>query len=191
MQLVRVPAHLAAVAVLTALLPASASSADEADERVCRGTRLALSVGNDVPAGSGQNPVTVRLTNRGRVSCILNGYPTVSFSDRRGPIPFVVKQGGGHGGDQQVTRRTPRPVLIGPGRSAYVILNKYRCDLGTFRVADTMRLALPAGATRPVGSVSLRPLGGQKVSYCRRVWTSNVVSVSPFVPSIAAGQRRH
>jgi hypothetical protein len=187
----RVPALLAAVVVLTALLPARASSADKADERVCRGTQLALSVGNDVPAASGQNPVTVRLTNRGRVSCILNGYPTVSFSDRRGSIPFAVKQGGGHGGDQQVTLRTPRHVLIRPGRTAYVMLNKYRCDLGTLRVADTMRLALPTGATRAVGSVSLRSLGGPRVSYCRHVWTSNVVSVSPFVPSIAAGQRRY
>jgi hypothetical protein len=109
----------------------------------------------------------------------------VSFSDRRGPLPLVVRHGGGHG-DQQVTRNSPRRVLIRPGRAAYVILNKYGCDLGALRVATRMQLALPVSPARSVGSISLRSLGGA-FAYCKRVSTFNVVSVSPFVPSTAAG----
>lgn len=147
-------------------------------------------MGPGVSAATGQNPFAVRLTNRGRVSCVLNGYPVVSFSDRRGPLPLVVRHGGGHGGDQQVTLNSPRRVLIRPGSAAYVILNKYRCDLGALRVVTRMRLALPVSPARSVGSISLRSLGGA-FAYCKRVSTFNVVSVSPFVPSIAAGLVRY
>jgi hypothetical protein len=179
----------AVVVVLAALLPAGASSAHEAGVSLCKATQLALTMGPAVSAATGQNPFAVRLTNRGRDACVLNGYPVVSFSDRRGALPLDVRQGGGHGGDQQVTRRSPRRVLIRPGHAAYVILNKYRCDLGTSRVATGMQLALP-GSSRPVGSVSLRSLGAG-FGYCKRVSTFNVVSVSPFVPSIAAALVRY
>ena len=182
------PVQVVAIAVLAALLPAGGSASD-ARESVCRESQLALSVGDGVSAATGQNPFTVRLTNRSRVSCTLNGYPTVSFSDRSGPLPVVVKQGGGHGGDQQVSVRRPQPVPLRPGRTAYVVLNKYRCDNGTLRVARTMRLALPGGSARGVGVANLHSLGGQKVAYCKGGALLNVVSLSPFVPSIAAGLR--
>lgn len=189
-QPMRPAVQVGAVVVLAALLPAGVSSANEARVSLCRGTQLALKMGPGVSAGTGQNPFAVRLTNRGRDSCVLNGYPVVSFSDRRGPLQLVVRHGGGHGGDQQVTRNSPRRVLIRPGRAAYVILNKYRCDLGALRVATRMQLALPVSSARSVGSVSLRSLGGA-FAYCKRVSTFNVVSVSPFVPSIAAGLIRY
>jgi hypothetical protein len=185
---VGLPVQVVAVVVFAALLPAG-GSADVARASVCRESLLALSVGDGVSAATGQNPFTVRLTNRSRVSCTLNGYPTVSFSDRRGPLPVVVKQGGGHGGDQQVTLRPPQPVLLRPGRTAYVVLNKYRCDNGTLRVARTMWLALPGGSTRGVGIAKLRSSSAPKVTYCRGGALLNVMSLSPFVPSIWAGQR--
>ena len=143
-----------------------------------------MTLGQEVSGATGQNPFTVHLTNRSRASCVLNGYPTVSFSDRRGQLPLVVKQGGSHGGDQQVSLRPPQPVLLRPGRTAYVVLNKYRCDLGTLRVARTMRLALPGGSARGVGVANLRSSSRQPVTYCRGGALLNVVSLSPFVPSI-------
>ena len=178
----------AVVVILAALVPAGASSAHEAGVSLCRPVQLALTIGPPVSAATGQNPFSVRLTNRSRDACVLSGYPVVSFRDQHGALPLVVRQGGGHGGDQQVTRRSPRRVLIRPGRSAYVILNKYRCDLGTSRLATGMQLAL-RGNSRPFGSVSLRSIGA-RFGYCERVPTFNVVSVSPFVPSIAAALLR-
>lgn len=179
--------RVGAVVVLITLLPAGASSAREARVSLCRAPQLALTNGPGVSSGTGQNLLDVRLSNRSRVPCVFNGYPVVSFSDRRGTIPFVIWDGGGHGGDQQVTLTAPRRLLIRPGRSAYVLLNKYRCDLGSLRVATKMRLALPASPAKPVGSLTLQTAG---YSYCKHVATSNIVSVSPFVPSVVAGQRR-
>lgn len=181
------PIRVCAVLILATLLPAGASTAHEGRVSLCRSTQLALTNGPGVSSGTGQNLLDVRLSNRSRVACVLNGYPVVSFSDRRGTIPFVIRDGGGHGGDQQVTLNAPRRLLILPGRSAYVLLNKYRCDLGSLRVATRMRLALPASPAKPVGSLSLNSAG---YSYCKRVATFNIVSVSPFVPSVVAGQRR-
>jgi hypothetical protein len=82
-------------------------------------------------------------------------------------------------------------VLLRPGRTAYVVLNKYRCDLGTLRVARTMRLALPGGPARGVGVANLRSLSGQKIDYCRGGALLNIMSLSPFAPSIAAGLRHY
>lgn len=184
----RSPIHAGALVVLAVLLTSGASSAHDARASVCRGTQLALNVGQEPSAATGQNPITLRLTNRSRVACVLDGYPDVWFSDRRGRLPLIVKHGGGQGGDQQVTLRRPQPVLLSPGRTAYVIANKYRCDFGTLRVARAMRLAL-AGGARAVGVVTLRRLSGQKVSHCKGGATLNIVSVSPFVRSIGAGIR--
>lgn len=179
---VRLLARIGAAAVLAALLAAGDSRAYEASHPACRLSQLALSVGQEVSAATGHNPFTIHLTNRGSQSCVVKGYPAISFSDRRGSLPFVVK----HGGDQQVTSSPPRPVLIRPGRTAFVALQKYRCDLGNLRAATTMRLELPGGVPSASSVVNLRSLGG-RIAYCRGGWTVNVVSVSPFVPSIAAG----
>lgn len=178
----RALARIGAAAVFAALLAAGESNAHEASQPVCRLSQLALSVGQEVSAATGHNPFSIHLTNRGSQSCVLNGYPVITFADRRGSLPFVVQ----HRGDQQVTSRSPKPVLIRPGRAAFVALQKYRCDLGTLRSASTMRLALPGGAPRGGSAVDLRSLRG-RIAYCRGGWTANVVSVSPFVPSIAAG----
>jgi len=88
-----------------------------------------------------------------------------------------------------VSSRRPQRVLVRPGRTAYVVLNKYRCDLGTVRVARTMRLALPGGSARGVGVAKLRSSSAPKVTYCRGGAQLNIMSLSPFVPSIAAGLR--
>ena len=168
--------------MLAALLSAGDSNTCEASDQACRLSQLALSVGQEVSAPTGHNPFTIHLTNRGSQSCVVMGYPAISFSDRRGSLPFVV----GHGGDQQVTSRPPKAVLIQPGQTAFVALQKYRCDLGNIRLARTMRLALPGGVPRTGSAVDFGSLG-RRIAYCRGGTTVNVVSVSPFVPSIAAG----
>lgn len=168
-----------------ALLSAAEGNAHEATERACRLSQLALNVGQEVSGATGHNPFTVHLINRSSRSCVLNGYPAIAFGDRRGPLPFVVNRRG----DQQVTSRLPEPVLIRPGRTAYVALQKYRCDLGVLRAASTLRLALPGGAPSAGRAVDLGSLG-RRIAYCRGGRTVNVVSVSPFVPSIAAGFKK-
>lgn len=181
----RLVVPIGAAAALAALLATSEGNARETAGRLCRLPQLALSVGlPDVSAAHGHYPFTVQLTNRGSRPCVVNGYPAIAFGDRRGPLPFVVN----HRGDQQVTSRPPKPVLIRPGRTAFVALQKYRCDLGALRAATTMRFALPGGDPKTGAVVDLRSLRG-RIAYCRGGSTVNVVSVSPFVPTITAGFR--
>ena len=174
-----------AVAVCAALVGAGASNASESRQPDCQVSQLLLSVGQEMSAATGHNPFSVHLTNGGRASCVLNGYPSVSFSDGRGPLPLVVKRTG----DQQVTSRRPQAVLIRPGQTAFVVLNKLRCDLGVLRRARSMLLSL-TGATRRAGAVvGLQSLRG-RIAYCKGGAELNAVHLSPFVTSVAAGLRR-
>jgi uncharacterized protein DUF4232 len=173
-----------AAAVFAAVLAACGGNASEASERVCRLSQLGLSLGQEVTPATGHNPFTIHLTNRGSQPCVVNGYPAVSFDDGRGSLPFVVN----HGGDQQVTSRPPEPVSVRPGGTAFVVMQKYRCDLGKLRAASSLRLALPGGVPSAGAVVDLGSLG-RRIAYCKGGSTVNAVSVSPFVPSIAAGLR--
>jgi hypothetical protein len=143
---------------------------------------MAMTIGPDVSPGTGQNPFTLRLTNRAQRPCILYGYPTIAFTDERGSIAFPIR----HGGDQMVTPRGPTRVVVRAGRSAFVLVNKYRCDLGDVRVARTLRLGLP-GRKSPQLSLALPAY--PRITYCGTNPQSTVVT-SPFVPSVAAALRR-
>lgn len=174
------------VAVVTGFVCAGAVEAQELDAQSCRISQLATSVGQEMSAATGQNPFSVHLTNRGRNPCVLSGYPAIWLGDRVGTIPFVMR----HGGDQMVTPNRPRRVLVRPGRSAFVILNRYRCDLGDVRTARTLRVGLPGAIRSASAVVDIRRLSA-RVHYCGKGDPGSTVSVSPFVRSIAAGLRRH
>jgi hypothetical protein len=174
------------VAVLAGLLCAGAVRAQEAGVQSCRMWQLATSVGQEMSPATGQNPFSVHLTNRGRSPCLLNGYPTISLSDRVGTIPFVIRRGG----DQMVTANRPTRVIVRPGRSAFVVLNRYRCDVGNVRAARTLHLALPGAIRSTSALIDLDPLRAQ-VHYCGKGDAGSTVSVSPFELSISAGLRRH
>ncbi|MGH3070947.1 MAG: DUF4232 domain-containing protein [Gaiellaceae bacterium] len=182
---VRLLVRTGSAALFAAVLAACGGNASETSQRrLCRLSQLGLTLGQELTAVTGHNPFTIHLTNRGAQSCVVNGYPAISFNDARGSLPFVVN----HGGDQQVASRPPERVSIRPGRTAFVVMQKYRCDFGKLRVASTLRLALPGGVPSAGTVVDLSSLGS-RIAYCRGGSTVNAVSVSPFVPSIAAGLR--
>lgn len=145
----------------------------------CRVSQLTLATGFEISPGTGQNPLTLRLTNRAQRPCILYGYPTLAFTDERGSIPFPIR----HGGDQMINRRRPTRVLARAGRSAFVLVNKYRCDLGDVRLARTLRLGLP-GRKSPQLTLALPAYPG--ITYCGKRDPQSTVVTSPFVPSVAA-----
>jgi hypothetical protein len=134
----------------------------------------------EISEPTGQHSLALQLKNRGQQSCRIFGYPSIRFRDRAGPIPFVIR----HGGDQVVTSRSPVRVLVRPGRSAYAVLNKYRCDLGDLRAARTLRLALPGAPASENVTITVKPVGW--IQYCGRGDPGSTVSVSPFEPSLAA-----
>jgi Protein of unknown function (DUF4232) len=133
---------------------------------------------------TGAHPLALRLINRRPQACVLDGYPLAALRDARGTIPFVYR----HHGDMMVTSRPPKPVSLRPGDSAYVLLDKFRCDLGERRVSTTVQIWLKGSKTRspPIGVVP------ERISLCKPGIPAEgrVVNVSPFEPTLRATLHR-
>lgn len=118
---------LAVGIALAVSITSSAGGADSARSAPCLPLELRGTVDDDLAAASGTNPALFRLTNRGPRPCVLHGYPDLRLFDRHGrPLPFTIR----HGGDMMVSARPPGRVVVEPARSAFVLLDFYRCDLG-------------------------------------------------------------
>jgi hypothetical protein len=149
----------------------------------CRVWQLAISSGPEISEKTGQHSLTIRLTNRGRAVCLLDGYPTVGLRDARGRLPLQIS----HRGDTMIAGHRPRPVTVRAGGSAYVVINKYRCDLGDRRVARTLVLRLPRAA--PSMRLLLSVPHGYILGYCGRSGPGSRLAVSPFEPTVYAALR--
>ena len=112
-------------------------------------------MGPPVSPMTGQNPVSLTMTNVGPAPCVLDGYPTVTFFDAQSNVvPFSIEHG-----DQEVTSGSPRSVVIRPRHAAYVLVDKYRCDLGVVSVASAMDV-VPPGQTQALHLSSTYPFCG-------------------------------
>jgi hypothetical protein len=119
--------------------------------------------------------------NRSASSCVLEGYPSVRLSDRAGAIPFLMRDGG----DQMITSRPPRRVVVRPGGDAFVLLNQYRCDRGGLRAATLVKIGLE-GPPRSRG-VSLRITDPYRMpNYCGPGDPGSILTISPFEPTLMA-----
>jgi hypothetical protein len=132
---------------------------------------------------TGEHAVMYALTNRGPLTCALSGYPQVVLYDAGGAaLPFRYARGGG----AYVTSRKPVTVVLARGASAYVLVAKYRCDLGIARYATAIRLTLPAvhGAAF-AGREAVATAGAAGLSYCRGGPRDpgQVIAVSPVEPT--------
>ena len=146
----------------------------------CRADRLRLGHGPFVSAATGQNPFVFRLTNGGTKRCWLKGFPSVALANSRGRAqPFVIT----HRGDQMVRAVVPRTVWLRPNRSAFFMLNKYRCDLGFSRaqLIRQVRVRIPGRIRRRTLTLTLRRW--PQIGYCGRGDAGSTVAVSPFVGS--------
>ena len=149
----------------------------------CPGRALVLRPGSYVSPATGEHAVMYALTNRGAAACTLEGYPQVVLTDATGAVlPFRYARGGG----AYVTSAGPVTVVLAHGASAYVLVAKYRCDLGIENNATTIRLTLPtthgaAFAWREAVGI----LGSMGLSYCRggRHDPGQLVAVSPVEPT--------
>jgi uncharacterized protein DUF4232 len=104
------------------------------------------------------------LVNRGQTACTLDGYPSVVLSDTASAnLPFRYVHASVY-----LTKADPRRVLLPPGASAFVLIAKYRCDLGDSRDAVAIRLILP-GSDGPAMTMGFPPglPGGTVMSYCK------------------------
>lgn len=178
--------RLASVAALLAGVSGAAAGSgwtQAGGTLLCRVSQLAISPGPEISEKTGQQSQVIRLTNRGRTSCMLSGYPAVTLVDARGVLPFRIRRGG----DLMITSRRPRPVAVRVGGRAFVVINKYRCDLGDRRVARTIQLGLPQ--TMSAGRLSLRVPHGTDLGFCGKGAPGSTVATSPFEPSVRAALR--
>jgi hypothetical protein len=149
----------------------------------CPGRVLVLHPGTSVSPMTGEHAVMYALTNRGPAACTLMGYPQVMLTGATGAVlPFRYANGGG----AYVTSARPVTVVLAHGASAYVLVAKYRCDLGIETTATAIRLTLPttqgvAFAWREAVGIS----GSMGLSYCRggQHDPGQLVAVSPVEPT--------
>jgi Protein of unknown function (DUF4232) len=132
---------------------------------------------------TGEHAVLYTLTSRGPVTCTVHGYPHVVLYDANGgALSFHYATGGG----AYVISGKPVTVVLAHGATAYVLVAKYRCDLGIARDATTIQLTLPAArggifAEREKTGIS----GPAGLSYCRggQHDPGQLVTVSPVEPT--------
>ena len=149
----------------------------------CPAQALVLRPGAFVVPMTGEHAVMYALANRGAVTCTLSGYPQVVLYDAEGAaLPFRYARGGG----AYVTSHKPVTVILTHGASAYVLVAKYRCDLGVARNAAAIRLALPAAHGAAFAQrATVAPGGAAGLSYCRGGPRDpgQVIAVSPVEPT--------
>jgi hypothetical protein len=142
----------------------------------CMSPQLSMRLGGRVSEATGQHSRVFKLTNTSSTPCHLEGYPNIVLLDKNGnPIPFLYRQGG----DQMITSQPPTPVALLPGGSAYLMINKYRCDLADITLVGSVKVTPPGSA--PAISMKLELL-----SYCGPGDPGSVVSVSPIEPTVKA-----
>ena len=181
-----------AAAVLVSLAAGGCGSPGGTHARVmqCPARALVLRPGTPVAPMTGEHAVMYALANRGPVTCTVHGYPQAVLYDANGDVlPFRYATGGG----AYVTSGKPVTVVLTRGASAYVLVAKYRCDLGIAGNATAIRLTLPAAhgvfAQREAVGIS----GAAGLSYCRggQHDPGQLVTVSPVEPTAqAAGSLR-
>lgn len=145
----------------------------------CQPSELRLGVGSPVSEPTGQHSLLLTLTNLGSEPCYLFGYPGVTLYDARDVVLPLSYQ---RHGDQVVTASAPQRVGVASGNAVFVMINKYRCDLGDEATAATLRLIPPDDTT----SMTLSIQGLMDLSYCGPGDPGSTLEISPVEPTVSA-----
>lgn len=155
----------------------------------CQMSQFSVSLGPYISEATEQRTLALRLLNRGG-KCELYGYPRVRLLDRRGVIPFSIK----HADDQMITPRLPKPVVVRPGGSAFVILNKNTCvnavSSSVARRTTVIKvgmLGVPSVALAVLRLPRQVPFSWRVPDYCGKGQDGSAIAVSPFEPTVRAG----
>lgn len=85
---------------------------------------------------------------------------------------------------QYVTASGPRQVLIGVSATAYVLVAKYRCDLGDLQVASRVQVTLPGPGSGAVFTVPVVRSTGD-LALCKG-GHSDPIAVTPVESTVPA-----
>jgi Protein of unknown function (DUF4232) len=140
--------------------------------RACSSDGLLLRV-YPVDEATGQRSLLLQLRNLATHACRLRGYPVVELRPKSGlPLPFRYRDAG----DQIVTSRRPRRVILAPASSAFALINKYRCDLGERSIAAQIDVVPRNGQP----GLHRRVPRDSELGSCGRGDPGSTVSISPF-----------
>jgi Protein of unknown function (DUF4232) len=148
--------------------------------RWCRMQQFTVSIGRRISEATGQHTLALRLTNH-RSACTLYGVPAMWFEDAHGRIPFELRSGT----DQMIAAPYALPVQVRRGGSAWVVINHYRCDVGTRRAANLIRIGLQDAAYPDTITVTVRNPYSM-VDYCGKGDPGSTITVAPFEPTLTA-----
>lgn len=165
----------------------AAPSAGGSGAARCGPGALTLAYGPRLSPMTGEHGVFYELVNHGQLACTLAGYPHIRLYAGGDALPFRYIFGGG----PYVTGRPPAAVTVQPGGAAWILVAKYRCDLGVLRDATTVSLTVPGMARALTGPVSRDGGGVSALSYCRGGAgdPGQTVAVSPIEPAPGAASR--
>lgn len=108
--------------------------------------------------------------------CVVQGRPSIGFLDRnRVMVPLITTAT-----NQYVRKMPEKAVRLVPGRSAFVLVAKYRCDLGDAQVATVAEIRLAHG-----GGTMTADVRSADLARCRGPThgPGQTIAVSPFVHS--------
>ena len=175
----RILAALVGTLILSVSVSGSPTAAGSEAATACRMSAFRLRLGPWISEATGQHTLALRLVSQSASSCVLKGYPSVTLSDRAGPVPFLIR----HGGDQMITSRPPTRVLVRPGRGAFVLMNHYRCDRGDLRATTVVKIGLRGHTRREIATLRLTD-PYRMPNYCGPGDPGSVLTVSPFEPTL-------
>lgn len=166
--------------------PVKSVSAHPVRMTSCRAASLRWRPGGGISPMTGEHAEAFDLVNTEKVACFVRGYPAaVLYDGAGGALPFRYADGGG----PYLTRDKPRAVPLKPGAHAYVVIAKYRCDLGDLKKATSIRLSLRlAGGGVVSRRIRLGTPSSPGQTYCvgGRHDPGQLVTISPVEPSIGA-----
>ena len=141
--------------------PTTTAPAPAAPE--CPPRQLALRQAGPVSPATGEHGLWLTLTNLGGSACQLYGYPGVSLYSPEGRLmPFRYLRGN----SEYISSAPPRRVVVAPGQAGWILLAKYRCDLGIESTASALRLYPPDGFSY-LGLDIDTTYGASALSYCQ------------------------
>jgi hypothetical protein len=175
----------AACASTTATTPTATTTptAHAGTGTTCQAQALTLGHGPQISPVTGEHGDIYLLTNRSPSACTLAGYPGIAlYAPDGAQLPFHYI----HGHSQYVTSAPPRTVFLAHGASAYILVAKYRCDLGDDQDATIIRITI--GGPQPVtvtGRAVTNAAGVSALTYCRGGPNDpgQFIAVSPIEPT--------